>query len=68
FDLVRKRLQKELKILTETPTPGIRIVDDGSDMRKLRIDIDGAHGTLYEGEKYQLQFKFTDQYPFDSPQ
>lgn len=35
---------------------------------RIRIDIDGAPGTLYDGEKYQLQFKFTDQYPFDSPQ
>ncbi|CAF1032426.1 unnamed protein product, partial [Didymodactylos carnosus] len=34
FDLVRKRLQKELKLLTDNPTPGIRIVDDGSDLRK----------------------------------
>jgi ubiquitin-protein ligase len=25
-------------------------------------------GTLYEGEQYQLQFKFPAKYPFDSPQ
>jgi len=68
FDLVRKRLTKELKLLTENPTPGIRVVDDFSDMRKIRIDIDGAPGTLYDGEKFQLLFKFSDQYPFDSPQ
>ena len=35
---------------------------------RMRIDIEGAPGTLYDGEKFQLQFKFTDQYPFDSPQ
>jgi len=35
---------------------------------RIRIDIEGASGTLYDGEKFQLQFKFTDQYPFDSPQ
>ena len=60
-----------------------RVVDDGSDMRKyvfsdfvfledflsrIRIDIEGAAGTLYADEKFQLLFKFTDQYPFDSPQ
>ncbi|CAF3448189.1 unnamed protein product [Rotaria sp. Silwood1] len=37
-------------------------------MRKIRIDIEGAPGTLYDGEKFQLLFKFSDQYPFDSPQ
>ncbi|CAM4746171.1 unnamed protein product [Rotaria magnacalcarata] len=68
FDLVRKRLTKELKLLTENPTPGIRVVDDFSDMRKIRIDMEGASGTLYDGEQYQLLFKFSDQYPFDSPQ
>ena len=35
---------------------------------RIRIDIEGAPGTLYDGEKFQLLFKFTDQYPFDSPQ
>ncbi|CAF3843426.1 unnamed protein product [Rotaria sp. Silwood1] len=34
FDLVRKRLTKELKLLIENPTPGIRVVPDNSDMRK----------------------------------
>ncbi|CAF1107908.1 unnamed protein product [Rotaria sp. Silwood1] len=68
FDLVRKRLTKEIKLLTENPTPGIRVVEDFTDMRKIRIDIEGAPGTLYDGEKFQLLFKFSDQYPFDSPQ
>ena len=32
------------------------------------MDLEGATGTLYEGEKFQLQFKFGAKYPFDSPQ
>lgn len=28
----------------------------------------GAPGTLYEGESFQLQFKFSNKYPFDSPE
>lgn len=32
------------------------------------VDVEGASGTLYEGEKFQLQFKFGPRYPFDSPQ
>lgn len=30
--------------------------------------MEGAVGTLYEGEKFQLLFKFTPKYPFDSPE
>jgi len=28
----------------------------------------GAAGTLYEGERFKLQFKFGARYPFDSPE
>jgi ubiquitin-protein ligase len=30
--------------------------------------MEGAQGTLYEGEQFQLQFKFSSKYPFDSPE
>lgn len=32
------------------------------------VHMEGAAGTLYEGEKFQLQFKFSPKYPFDSPE
>lgn len=32
------------------------------------IQMKGAEGTLYEGEMFQLQFKFSPKYPFDSPE
>lgn len=28
----------------------------------------GADGTLYQGEDFQLQFRFSSKYPFDSPE
>lgn len=28
----------------------------------------GVAGTLYEGENFQLLFKFNNKYPFDSPE
>lgn len=28
----------------------------------------GAEGTEYEGEKFELLFKFNNKYPFDSPE
>lgn len=30
--------------------------------------MDGVAGTLYEGEHFQLLFKFNNKYPFDSPE
>ena len=30
--------------------------------------MEGAQGTLYEDEQFQLQFKFSPKYPFDSPE
>lgn len=32
------------------------------------IQMKGADGTLYEGENFTLQFKFSSKYPFDSPE
>lgn len=32
------------------------------------INMDGVKGTLYEGEHFQLLFKFNNKYPFDSPE
>ena len=31
------------------------------------MDVYGPPDTLYEGEKYNLSFKFNARYPFDSP-
>lgn len=33
-----------------------------------KINIGGFDGTLYEGEHFQLLFKFSNKYPFDSPE
>lgn len=33
-----------------------------------KINIAGFEGTLYEGESFQLLFKFNNKYPFDSPE
>lgn len=36
-------------------------------MKRWIVDLTGAEGTLYEGEKFQLMFKFSQKYPFESP-
>nr|XP_022314300.1 ubiquitin-conjugating enzyme E2 W-like isoform X2 [Crassostrea virginica] len=65
-----KRLQKELQALLKDPPHGVK-VDAQSIYKNLSewiVDLDGAPGTLFEGEKFQLGFKFGSRYPFDSPQ
>jgi len=66
---LQKRLQKEMTQLVNEPPPGVRLSSETSSSLKLwLVEIDGASGTLYEGEHFQLQFTFTDQYPFSSPE
>ena len=35
---------------------------------RLVVSLNGAQGTIYEGEQFQLQFRFGPKYPFDSPE
>lgn len=62
-------MQKELNNFIKDPVPGMSI-DRSSlegNIAVWVINFTGAAGTLYDGEKYTLQFKFPQRYPFDSP-
>ena len=65
----KRRLQKELLNLSTNPPPGISInVDEASNnLAEWTVDLKGASSTLYDGELFQLSFKFPERYPFDSP-
>ncbi|XP_074600820.1 ubiquitin-conjugating enzyme E2 W isoform X2 [Brevipalpus obovatus] len=65
-----QRLQKELLSIQTEPPPGVQVNPGsiGSSLTQWIVDMEGASGTLYEGEKFQLQFKFSPRYPFDSPE
>ncbi|XP_064382257.1 ubiquitin-conjugating enzyme E2 W-like isoform X2 [Halichondria panicea] len=66
----QKRLKKEYEEMTKRAPDGI-VLADGTMQDEVdlwRIHITGADGTLYEGEHFTLQFKFSSKYPFDSPQ
>uniref|UniRef100_A0A6Q2WSF8 N-terminal E2 ubiquitin-conjugating enzyme n=2 Tax=Esox lucius TaxID=8010 RepID=A0A6Q2WSF8_ESOLU len=67
---VIKRLQKELLALQNDPPPGMTLNEKSvqNTITQWIVDMEGASGTLYEGEKFQLLFKFSSRYPFDSPQ
>ncbi|XP_018334867.1 ubiquitin-conjugating enzyme E2 W [Agrilus planipennis] len=65
-----RRLQKELMSLLKEPPPGVTVDAELAEKNLLQwiIYMEGVQGTLYEGEKFQLQFKFSNKYPFDSPE
>ncbi|KAE9547299.1 hypothetical protein FO519_009493, partial [Halicephalobus sp. NKZ332] len=70
MDATQRRLAKELAQLATEPPVGM-VIDEKSIEANLRIwnvTIEGAPGTLYEGEHFTLQFRFDDQYPFSSPE
>lgn len=64
------RLQKELLEIKKKPPPGMHLDSDSvsSNLATWIIHVDGAPGTLYDGEKFQLEFKFGSRYPFESPE
>jgi len=62
-----KRLQKELGELQKSPPPGLKI-NDVANLQRWVVDILGAKDTLYDGELFQLQFTFPNQYPLESPE
>jgi ubiquitin-conjugating enzyme E2 W len=65
-----RRLAKEYLEMKRNPPPGVTLDDSVSEDNLLhwKLHILGAEGTLYSGEKFQLSIKFSDKYPFDSPQ
>ncbi|XP_068437853.1 probable ubiquitin-conjugating enzyme E2 W-B isoform X2 [Clinocottus analis] len=67
---MQKRLQKELLAMQNDPPPGMTLNEKSvqNTITQWIVDMEGASGTLYEGEKFQLLFKFSGRYPFDSPQ
>uniref|UniRef100_A0A1I7YRM2 N-terminal E2 ubiquitin-conjugating enzyme n=1 Tax=Steinernema glaseri TaxID=37863 RepID=A0A1I7YRM2_9BILA len=66
----RRRLLKELQQLSNEPPRGVHVnVEDcTANLFVWTVEVEGAENTLYAGERFQLQFSFSDQYPFSSPQ
>ncbi|XP_001944563.1 ubiquitin-conjugating enzyme E2 W-like [Acyrthosiphon pisum] len=65
-----KRLLKELRFFVDEPPEGM-CVDGEETEQNLKLWIvymNGAEGTLFEGEKFKLQFKFDGTYPFEAPE
>eukprot|EP00096_Caligus_rogercresseyi_P004238 TRINITY_DN1842_c0_g1_i2.p1 TRINITY_DN1842_c0_g1~~TRINITY_DN1842_c0_g1_i2.p1 ORF type:complete len:158 (+),score=46.81 TRINITY_DN1842_c0_g1_i2:106-579(+) len=66
-----KRVHKEIMGLIKECPEGMHINQEAleeRDMSTLVVEMSGPKGTLYDGENFQLQFKFNSRYPFDSPE
>ncbi|KAF8406481.1 hypothetical protein HHK36_008569 [Tetracentron sinense] len=61
------RLQKELVEWQVNPPAGLKH-KFSDNLQRWIIEVNGASGTLYANESYQLQFDFPDHYPMESPQ
>ncbi len=62
---VISRLKKELEELEKHDNYTVKVNEN--DCKLWTISFSGAEDTLYAGEKFTLEFRFTDDYPFESP-
>lgn len=62
-----KRLTKELRDFRGNPPTGLSL-EAGDDLKCCRIHLEASQGTVYEGEKFLLQFKFEEAYPLEAPE
>ncbi|KAK9768388.1 hypothetical protein K7432_001048 [Basidiobolus ranarum] len=65
--LYSRRLMKELKELTLAPPSGLKILE-ANDLNRWVLILEGASGTLYEGETFNLEFRFSTSYPIEAPE
>ncbi|CAO3642174.1 unnamed protein product [Mucor hiemalis] len=59
-----KRLTKELRDLNKNPPEAKHL---NLKLNKWKVRLTGAPGTIYEGEEFKLEFRFTTQYPLEAP-
>lgn len=65
----QKRIHKEIIMMTNSPPPGTKLCTDRLDSTgDFIVEVTGAQETLFNGEHFQLLFKFGERYPFESPQ
>lgn len=62
-----KRLQKEFESIHKNNSD-MKVVLPNNDLTLWHVSFAGAKGTLYEGESFILQLRFTNEYvPFGLP-
>eukprot|EP00825_Cyclidium_porcatum_P048250 TRINITY_DN8050_c0_g1_i1.p1 TRINITY_DN8050_c0_g1~~TRINITY_DN8050_c0_g1_i1.p1 ORF type:complete len:171 (-),score=32.32 TRINITY_DN8050_c0_g1_i1:451-963(-) len=63
-----KRLQKDLEAMQKNYKEQFVVTLPNNDLKTWHIAFKGAKGTLYDGEQFKLQFKFSPEYPIESPE
>ncbi|CAK64844.1 unnamed protein product (macronuclear) [Paramecium tetraurelia] len=65
-----RRLSKELEQMQKSFANEFNIKLPNNEISHWIVGFEGAKGTLYEGEKFELQFKFPNSYvePIESPE
>ncbi|CAG8560169.1 5234_t:CDS:2 [Paraglomus brasilianum] len=67
MSLFARRLSKELMDLKLNPSSGIEVIE-AETFKSWKLTLDGVEGTLYAGERFTLEFRFTPNYPMESPE
>eukprot|EP01016_Furgasonia_blochmanni_P014349 TRINITY_DN174_c0_g1_i20.p1 TRINITY_DN174_c0_g1~~TRINITY_DN174_c0_g1_i20.p1 ORF type:complete len:191 (+),score=29.55 TRINITY_DN174_c0_g1_i20:66-638(+) len=63
-----KRLTKDLESIQKHYKEVFVVELPTNDIKLWNISFVGAAGTIYEGENYKLQFRFTPEYPIEAPE
>lgn len=63
----QKRLQKELEEMT-TSYSMFQVSIEGDNMMTWKVSFVGAPDTVFQGEHFDLQFKFDTNYPIEAPE
>mmetsp|Transcript_16850 Transcript_16850/g.18786 ORF Transcript_16850/g.18786 Transcript_16850/m.18786 type:complete len:153 (+) Transcript_16850:2-460(+) len=64
-----KRIQKEIQDLQENYSEMFEVdFPNIDDISCWNAKFNGAEGSLYEGEVFDLQFKFDNKFPFEAPE
>ena len=62
------RLMKEAEDIQRNYSGILSLEIQEGNARLWRVHFKGAVDTVYDGEEFTLQFKFSDSYPFESPE
>ena len=63
----KMRLQKELEMLTNSPSPGVSAWVEGDDLTRLGAMIIGPDDSPYEKGCFSLSIEIPQRYPFEPP-
>jgi len=66
----QKRLQKELEEMRTNFADmfEVQLGNEGQNVMTWLVTFNGAEGSVYEGERYTLEFKFDQDYPIEAPE